>query len=47
MVQYLLDHGADPNIRAANGENALEMWSKNTHRKDHLETAKLLERSVK
>lgn len=45
MVRYLLDHGADPAIRSASGENARENWSKNTHLKNHQEIAALLAQS--
>lgn len=46
MVQCLLEHGADPAIRSASGENALDNWLKNTHLKNHAEIAALLERRL-
>lgn len=46
MVQYLLENGADPAIRSASGETALDNWLKNTHLKNHAEIAALLEQSL-
>lgn len=47
MAQFLLEHGADPGIRAASGENAYEMQLKCTYQKNYMEIARLLEQNLK